>query len=645
MKSSRRNSLVGDFIRAAFCLFMAFVLLLMYTGCSEDADRSLLAHDGGSTEETSLLENITVKGLAMMSQRYESLDSTQLEFALGGVRKGSIVTLYELDSLSLDTTGVVYADTIDNDEGRFNIQVEALKSPYVLIAADMGKLMNVNSEGVDYGEKNHRVFRAVADVRDSVPIVVDVLSDLVYVRVRFLVRLGASFAQAMDQAKRELLDAIGLYGMTSDCIELESLDYYALLSVIDDADLLSYSTWLGVNAAAVFETKGSFAGLEGVDVIISKKIMELIRVLSIPQAFYDRMDAQGVRMYQTIKLYEKYLAGILSAWIGVGRCTTSLEGQSFGFPDSISNLREFEIVCRSESWHLTSKHVEHSFGTMTDARDGRTYKTVTIDFGEKTATWMAENLNYNGAMLDTTYCYDDKTENCEIFGRQYDWQTAVGLGKSVLQNWSYANMDACRDALSDIYMRKDSQPYDSAYVQKCIERFENMDPQAKEKCESYGYGENVDTVFFDQWITEECNAVMGPDNWHVYLLDVDLDSIAVSQGVCPEGWRIPTFDDWEEFFKIIEDEWKKIDAGAYLIATPSIEEPFGLGIYNTAKTEFDAEYGIRVSVENSRYVFIPTNSERSKRFSPGYLGYEFNIYNVLALTSYDRRMFVRCVKN
>ena len=69
MKFPRRNSLVSDFIGAAFCLFMAFALVMMYAGCSEDVDRSPLARDGGSTAETALLENITAKGLAMVRPR------------------------------------------------------------------------------------------------------------------------------------------------------------------------------------------------------------------------------------------------------------------------------------------------------------------------------------------------------------------------------------------------------------------------------------------------------------------------------------------------------------------------------------------------------------------------------------------------
>ena len=70
------------------------------------------------------------------------------------------------------------------------------------------------------------------------------------------------------------------------------------------------------------------------------------------------------------------------------------------------------------------------YDSLTDDRDQKVYKIITIGSDENAQTWMAENLNYADSnatevLKGNSWCSDDDSSKCEVTGRLYTWKAAL----------------------------------------------------------------------------------------------------------------------------------------------------------------------------------------------------------------------------
>lgn len=75
-------------------------------------------------------------------------------------------------------------------------------------------------------------------------------------------------------------------------------------------------------------------------------------------------------------------------------------------------------------WSLSLKSQDH----FIDTRDNQEYPVIKM--GDH--IWMGKNLNYRS---DSSYCYNNEPENCERYGRLYEWEAAL---KACPEGWHLA---------------------------------------------------------------------------------------------------------------------------------------------------------------------------------------------------------------
>ena len=528
-------------INGLFVCKMAMLLAFMFAACSENMA-------GGTVEETGVyalagqVGDVYPKLLKVSDNTGMPTDSSEYEGSVFAA-KGTIVTVYELDSLTLEKTGRSFVDTVDNDEGRFAFENLTLNSPYVMIETlDSCYQEGCLERGVFYGKNAYKPvsmvdsswgrqysqkLKAVVNLRNMKKVSVSSLSTSKIPLLQKYFAEGKSFAEASEMAEHEILENLGIY---EDLGEFENLN--------------------GENSELAYVNE--LIRKNDYDIRYDIRTMAPMLVYAAPSKLFIGRGEMLEQYYLNSKKMIDYEVGYLARVDSLGRCT---DARKNAVAEIYVQAGKMAVVCRSGKWTLGFKTIEHSVGSIMDKRDGKTYKTVTYNWGDVSQTWMAENLDF----VDTTslsidsslrvnlsgnvFCYREKYDdaNCSIYGHEYQWKAAMNIGADDIKMYSV-------DSLGDTTYFKESNS-------------------------SEGESQKSWTWNYTDYIT--------PSNKNAY------------QGVCPDGWRIPTFEDWKILLQNMGERYG-VDQNDVLPA-----------LYDATATGFDLKGWVQASIdEKAHFVYL-----------------------------------------
>ena len=549
-----------------FVSILVALLALMLVACSDDASVRPVASQGGTEEETAYVLNGQIGDILpkMLRANGSGSVSGQALIAL----EGSIVVVFELDSVTLAKTGRSFTDSLKNKDGRFSFEDIPLRSPYVLIenqrsfdSLSCSTCRRRADWDSVYATENNVIYmevaRAIVDLRKIKEISVNSLTNKKVPLWLKYVAEGMDVAAASDKAEREILESFGVY---------ESLGAFEEGSD-ENSDLPFLQEMVGIlTPYSAYRVHMDLHEFYNSLLFISPKLIA-------------KRGGAVERLYRNAEKMNNYRVGYYAHEKGFGRCTESREGEMQSIEDYYN--APITIVCRSGKWTLGFKKIDYTKGTMTDPRDGTVYKTVTYDADGVSQTWMAENLNFADTSLTAdsalkanlpghTFC-KSWDPWCKLYGHYYSWIGAMGIGENDFRIYA---VEPNGDTLF-----LEQQCYD-ARVKDCPAEdmvCANKQYQVQQHCDTlYSWSREIpgdyDAVMdcIDEKMLEcgeqdeclkdvksTCQSLYGdrymPDpDWSYgyveYMSDKNKDDY---QGVCPDGWRIPTANDWKKLLQVM----------------------------------------------------------------------------------------------
>ena len=646
-----------------FVCKMAMLLAFVLAACSESNDPVA----GGTVEETGVYALSGRVGNAypkLLAKEGGGSANVQNDEASLYAAKGTVVTIYELDSSTLAATGRTFVDTINNDEGLFSFEGLALNSPYVLVetldscitrnCVERGAVsylsgipLRFKADGeayVDSSKKYPVILNAIVDLKKLKKISVNTLSDKKVPLVQKFFAEGMSFAEASKKGEQDVLENIGVYENLGSFENLENeneeLNYaralYLQLSetdnwspLIDETEKLQYFvdgfTWLYEN------------------------------VYNMPSSVFEAMSETEKQYYLNTKKLFGYELGYLAYKAGLGQCTESRENELVSISISeIENIPVSTVVCHAEKWELDSKKVEYIKGSMVDNRDGKTYKTVTYNWGNVTQTWMAENLNFadtvstdvdstlKANLLGKTRCWE-YDPSCELFGRYYDWAAAMNVDEASIELKSIVSRTVYDTVLHSMTSYSDTMAVeDRCRKAKLIVNVEAGEGDRVEYCSLWSVSHECLSVDTAETLFDYCSYMYKTCYLNRSSI-VRLSESSVHQGVCPEGWRIPNKEDWELLSENMKNRGVSFDdsyGSGFGDVEPKVTKSYGSDVSRTSVVKKGNETFASIPDDNGDGLLASFSN--GDLFMSGNIAFDFFAKNRLRPND---EFAVRCIKN
>lgn len=373
-----------NYLKRQMVCKMAVLFALTLAACSTDDGKPETVM-GGSAEETGLtpvLADISIGGQTASLPTLVSQDGNEYSESSSLRYKVSLMKVFELDSVTLDTTGVVFEGAFVNETGKFSIDSVTLNSPYAQFEIHPNQNSDDWYDGVWY--KDYVPYQAVVDLRETKNVNVNIMTYLEAFRLRYLVNSGKTFAEAKTQADKDVLAAFGIEGVPFNFEKNEHAADSDVVAVLDFMHL-----YFGSLSKSSVESLAQKFGEDGTLDNIDEETKKLFTAWSFSKLnTIVKEEGQGVlKMSELSKEINTNFAILMQ---GLEECTAEKEGTVIENSGVL-----FNFVCTSNKWTASVKQAPYVAGSMTDERDGKTYKTVTYTLENGTQTWLGENLTFN----------------------------------------------------------------------------------------------------------------------------------------------------------------------------------------------------------------------------------------------------------